>query len=95
MTSKRTSIFFIEDKNVIDIKFQDSPSADVESALIMYEEPTVIKQKTFENRDVGRETDLEINSFLSRHDVIKVENYEGSGFDEITTVVTYKEHENE
>lgn len=66
---------FIKHKHVIDIKFitcTDDMYNDIFSALIMYENtsPTQIKQKTFDEWA----NDDEINEFMKKHDVIKVEH---------------------
>ena len=91
---------FIKGKKVIDIKYSTVNSSfsysnyhpkficarRYYSALIMYEKPSILKQKTF---DEFVEDD-EINEFLKSHDVIKVEHFADSDGD-ANTVITYKE----
>lgn len=67
---------FVEDHQVIDIKL--SAGSD---ALIMYEEPNILQQKTFDEFS----EDDEVNEFLKSHDVIQVDH-----LPDCYTVVTYK-----
>lgn len=53
-------------------------------AAVIYDEPRQILQKSFELSN-----DLEINDFTKTHDVIKVEHF--GDFDEIDTIITYRE----
>ena len=87
---------FIADKKIIDIKYSNSISMAAneyahntdfnESVLIIYEdEPSTIKQKTFEYVS----NDSEINDFTKKHDVIKIEHF--GALDDVTTIITYKE----
>ena len=90
---------FIKGKKVIDIKYSTVNSSfsysnyhpkficarRYYSALIMYEKPSILKRKTF---DEFVEDD-EINEFLASHDVIKVEHFTNEDSD-IVTVITYR-----
>lgn len=67
---------FVEDHQVIDIKL--SAGSD---ALVMYEEPNILQQKTFNEFS----EDDEVNEFLESHDVIQVDHRP-----DCCTVVTYK-----
>lgn len=60
---------------------------------IYYERPAVIKQKTF--KSINEVSDSEINNFMKSHNVIRVEHFNGNDYDTVTTVITYKEHEND
>lgn len=66
----------VEDHQVIDIKL--SAGSD---ALVMYEEPNILQQKTFNEFS----EDDEVNEFLESHDVIQVDHRP-----DCCTVVTYK-----
>lgn len=59
---------------------------------IYYEKPANVKQKLFYADTV--ENEQEINNFMKAHDVIKVEHF-GADCDDITTIVTYREYEDE
>lgn len=72
-----------------DIKFQPLYNNYAFVAMILYEERHTLKQKQFYDAD-----DKTINDFAKDHDVVKIEHF-GSTADEITTVITYREHENE
>lgn len=67
---------FVEDHQVIDIKL--SAGSD---ALVMYEEPNILQQKTFNEFS----EDDEVNEFLESHDVIQVDHRP-----DCCTVVTYR-----
>lgn len=71
---------FIEDHQVIDIKL--SAGSD---ALVMYEEPNILQQKTFNEFS----EDDEVNEFLESHDVIQVDHRP-----DCCTVVTYRKSVN-
>lgn len=74
---------FIKDKRVIDIKF----TADsVLIALIMYEEPTQLKQKSFGNLA----SDEDINNFTEKHNVVRIERFQNEDTD-VNTIITYRE----
>ncbi len=71
---------FVEDHQVIDIKL--SAGSD---ALVMYEEPNILQQKTFNEFS----EDDEVNEFLESHDVIQVDHRP-----DCCTVVTYRKSVN-
>lgn len=71
---------FIKDKKIIDIKL--SAGSD---ALVMYEEPNILQQKTFDEFS----EDDEVNEFLKSHDVIQVDH-----LPDCYTVVTYRKSVN-
>lgn len=71
---------FVEDHQVIDIKL--SAGSD---ALVMYEEPNILQQKTFDEFS----EDDEVNEFLKSHDVIQVDH-----LPDCYTVVTYRKSVN-
>lgn len=71
---------FVEDHQVIDIKL--SAGSD---ALVMYEEPNILQQKTFNEFS----EDDEVNEFLKSHDVIQVDH-----LPDCYTVVTYRKSVN-
>lgn len=71
---------FVEDHQVIDIKL--SAGSD---ALVMYEEPNILQQKTFNEFS----EDDEVNKFLESHDVIQVDHRP-----DCCTVVTYRKSVN-
>ena len=71
---------FVEDHQVIDIKL--SAGSD---ALVMYEEPNILQQKTFDEFS----EDDEVNEFLKSHDVIQVDH-----LPDCYTVVTYRKSAN-
>ncbi|WP_297816732.1 sporulation protein Cse60 [uncultured Lactobacillus sp.] len=79
---------FIKDKKIIDIKYAVTTDAYNGQCycevLVVYEEPTKLKQETFYMSD-----DAEVNDFISKHDVVNVEHF-GNG-DEINTIITYRE----
>lgn len=78
-----------EHNKILDIKYISSKGAngmDYTNALVMYESPRAIKQKTFDELTY----DDEINEFMKNHDVIKVEHF-GENFEEVATIVTYRE----
>ena len=92
---------FIKSKEVIDIKYQTalaiaasdrmgSTGEFEENVLVMYEEPNIIKQKTFEYVA----DDSKVNDFVKNHDVIKIEHFRATA-DDITAIVTYRENKEE
>lgn len=87
---------FIKDKKIIDIKFTEVMSDDYNpgdwSALVIYEEKRNrhIQQKKF-NLSEGEDP----NEFMKNHDVVNVSTLRDEGWDELTTVVTYEDEEND
>ena len=92
---------FIKNKEVIDIKYQTdlalaasdqmgSTGEFDENVLVMYEEPNIITQKTFEYIA----DDSKVNDFAKNHDVIKIEHFSATA-DDITAIVTYRENKEE
>lgn len=56
------------------------------TTAILYEEPTIIQQKSFYTRRGGKE----INQFLASHDVVKVDHTSADHGEIITTIVYRK-----
>ena len=87
---------FIQDKRIIDIKFTEVVSDDYVtgdwSALVMYEEKRNrhLQQKEF-NLSKGEDP----NEFMKNHDVVNVSTLRDEGWDELITVVTYEDEEND
>ena len=87
---------FIQDKRIIDIKFTEVVSDDYVtgdwSALVMYEEKRNrhLQQKKF-NLSEGEDP----NEFMKNHDVVNVSTLRDEGWDELITVVTYEDEEND
>ena len=87
---------FIKDKKIIDIKFTEVMSDDYNpgdwSALVIYEEKRNrhLQQKKF-NLSEGEDP----NEFMKNHDVVNVSTLRDEGWDELTTVVTYEDEEND
>ena len=86
---------FIKDKKIIDIKFTEVMSDDYNpgdwSALVIYEEKRSrhLQQKKF-NLSEGEDP----NEFMKNHDVVNVSTLRDEGWDELVTVVTYEDGEN-
>lgn len=85
---------FIKDKKIIDIKFTEVMSDDNPgdwSALVIYEEKRNrhLQQKKF-NLSEGEDP----NEFMKNHDVVNVSTLRDEGWDELITVVTYEDGEN-
>lgn len=74
---------FVEDHQVIDIKF--SANRNGYPIMVMYEEPNILQQKTFNEFS----EDDEVNEFLESHDVIQVDHRP-----DCCTVVTYRKSVN-
>lgn len=74
---------FVEDHQVIDIKF--SAGRNGYPIMVMYEEPNILQQKTFNEFS----EDDEVNEFLESHDVIQVDHRP-----DCCTVVTYRKSVN-
>ena len=87
---------FIKDKKIIDIKFTEVMSDDYNpgdwSALVIYEEKRNrhLQQKKF-NLSEGEDP----NEFMKNHDVVNVSTLRDEGWDELVTVVTYEDEEND
>ena len=87
---------FIKDKKIIDIKFTEVMSDDYNpgdwSALVIYEEKRNrhLQQEEF-NLSMGEDP----NEFMKTHDVVNVSTLRDEGWDELTTVVTYEDEEND
>lgn len=87
---------FIQDKKIIDIKFTEVVSDDYVtgdwSALVMYEEKRNrhLQQKKF-NLSEGEDP----NEFMKNHDVVNVSTLRDEEWDELVTVVTYEDEEND
>ena len=86
---------FIKDKKIIDIKFTEVMSDGYNpgdwSALVIYEEKRNrhLQQKKF-NLSEGEDP----NEFMKNHDVVNVSTLRDEGWDELITVVTYEDGEN-
>lgn len=87
---------FIKDKKIIDIKFTEVMSDDYNhgdwSALVIYEEKrnSHLQQRKF-NLSEGEDP----NEFMKNHDVVNVSTLRDEGWDELVTVVTYEDEEND
>lgn len=87
---------FIKDKKIIDIKFTEVMSDDYNpgdwSALVIYEEKRNrhLQQKKF-NLSEGEDP----NEFMKNHDVVNVSTLRDEGWDELVTVVTYEDEDND
>lgn len=74
---------FVEDHKIVDIKL--SAGTDACPVIVMYEEPNILQQKTFNEFS----EDDEVNEFLESHDVIQVDHRP-----DCCTVVTYRKSVN-
>ncbi|GAB2065502.1 hypothetical protein L2821_02275 [Lactobacillus gasseri] len=77
-----------EHNKILDIKYipkMDPDGVNRAYALVMYENPRTIKQKTFDEFT----GDDEINEFMKNHNVIKLEHF--GDLDEVETIITYEE----
>lgn len=59
---------FVESHQIIDVKHSAGPDAC--PVIVMYEEPNILQQKTFNEFY----EDDEVNEFLESHDVIQVDH---------------------
>ena len=93
---------FIKDKKVIDIKYQTNLSGyanetahaveDCERALVMYEEK---EKKFFQQKKFNLSEGEDPNEFMKNHDVVNVSTLRDEGWDELITVVTYEDEDND
>lgn len=74
---------FVEGHQIIDIKLSATPDDCV--IMVMYEDPNILQQKTFNEFS----EDDEVNEFLESHDVIQVDHRP-----DCCTVVTYRKSVN-
>lgn len=74
---------FVKSHHIIDVKHSAGPDAC--PVIVMYEEPNILQQKTFDEFS----EDDEVNEFLKSHDVIQVDH-----FPDCYTVVTYRKSVN-
>lgn len=74
---------FVESHQIIDVKHSAGPDAC--PVIVMYEEPNILQQKTFNEFY----EDDEVNEFLESHDVIQVDHRP-----DCCTVVTYRKSVN-
>ncbi len=79
---------FIKDKQNVNIIPQLNSGGI--GAVIVYDKPSTIQQKAFDECT----DDDEINEFMKNHDVIKVEHF-GENFEEVKTIITYREKNND
>ena len=70
---------FVKSHHIIDVKHSAGPDAC--PVIVMYEAPSILQQKTFNEFS----EDDEVNEFLESHDVIQVDHRP-----DCCTVVTYK-----
>ena len=86
---------FIQDKRIIDIKFTEVVSDDYGkgdwSALVMYEEK---RNRHFQQKKFNLSEGEDPNEFMKNHDVVNVSTLRDEGWDELITVVTYEDGEN-
>ena len=74
---------FVKSHHIIDVKHSAGPDAC--PVIVMYEEPNILQQKTFNEFS----EDDEVNEFLESHDVIQVDHRP-----DCCTVVTYRKSVN-
>lgn len=74
---------FVKSRHIIDVKHSAGPDAC--PVIVMYEEPNILQQKTFDEFS----EDDEVNEFLESHDVIQVDHRP-----DCCTVVTYRKSVN-
>lgn len=74
---------FVKSHHIIDVKHSAGPDAC--PVIVMYEEPNILQQKTFDEFS----EDDEVNEFLKSHDVIQVDH-----LPDCYTVVTYRKSVN-
>ena len=74
---------FVESHHIVDVKHSAGPDAC--PVIVMYEEPNILQQKTFNEFS----EDDEVNEFLESHDVIQVDHRP-----DCCTVVTYRKSVN-
>lgn len=74
---------FVKSHHIIDVKHSACPNAC--PVIVMYEEPNILQQKTFDEFS----EDDEVNEFLKSHDVIQVDH-----LPDCYTVVTYRKSVN-
>ena len=86
---------FIQDKRIIDIKFTEVASDDYGNgnwtALVMYEEK---KKQASSAKKFNLSEGEDPNEFMKNHDVVNVSTLRDEGWDELITVVTYEDGEN-
>lgn len=87
---------FIQGKKIIDIKFTEVVSNDYGngdwSALVMYEEK---RNRHLQQRKFNLSEGEDPNEFMKNHDVVNVSTLRDEGWDELITVVTYEDEEND
>lgn len=87
---------FIQGKKIIDIKFTEVVSDDYckgdWSALVMYEEK---RNRHLQQRKFNLSEGEDPNEFMKNHDVVNVSTLRDEGWDELITVVTYEDEEND
>ena len=87
---------FIQDKRIIDIKFTEVVSDDYVtgdwSALVMYEEK---RNRHLQQRKFNLSEGEDPNEFMKNHDVVNVSTLRDEGWDELITVVTYEDEDND
>lgn len=74
---------FVKSHHIVDVKHSACPDAC--PVIVMYEEPNILQQKTFNEFS----EDDEVNKFLESHDVIQVDHRP-----DCCTVVTYRKSVN-
>lgn len=74
---------FVKSHHIVDVKHSAAPDAC--PVIVMYEEPNILQQKTFDEFS----EDDEVNEFLKSHDVIQVDH-----LPDCYTVVTYRKSVN-
>lgn len=74
---------FVKSHHIVDVKHSAGPDAC--PVIVMYEEPNILQQKTFDEFS----EDDEVNEFLESHDVIQVDHRP-----DCCTVVTYRKSVN-
>ena len=74
---------FVKSPHIVDVKHSAGPDAC--PVIVMYEEPNILQQKTFDEFS----EDDEVNEFLKSHDVIQVDH-----LPDCYTVVTYRKSVN-
>ena len=80
---------FIENRKVIDIKLSEDYDW---TALVMYEEK---RNRHLQQRKFNLSEGEDPNEFMKNHDVVNVSTLRDEGWDELTTVVTYEDEEND